>query len=194
MLCRASALVARGTTGLRTAMPIREMNRSLDRRGVEAIDTSFETSSVYEVVIGPQRIELALRELSAPIVKRYPIADAFAPWCSWDTAWVAEDDGKIVGFAAVEYEAWHARLVLWHVYVTRSQRRTGVGRALLAQVEAHGLARGAHRVWLETTNVNVPGIAAYAQLGYTLCGLDVTEYDTLPYADEAAVYLAKRLA
>lgn len=39
----------------------------------------------------------------------------------------------------------------------------------------------------------MPGIAAYAQLGYTLCGLDVTEYDTLPYADEAAVYLAKSL-
>lgn len=169
------------------------MNRARDRRGVEAIDTSFETSSIFAVVIGPQRIELAQRDLPAAIVKRYPIADAFAPWCSWDTAWVAEDDGRIVGFAAVEYEAWHARLVLWHLYVTRSHRRTGVGRALLAQVEADGLARGAQRVWLETTNVNVPGIAAYTQLGYTLCGLDVTEYDTLPYADEAAVYLAKRL-
>ena len=48
-------------------------------------------------------------------------------------------------------------------------------------------------VWLETTSVNVPGIAAYARLGYVLCGADVTVYDTLPYADEAAIYLAKSL-
>jgi len=190
---RPFAYGCRSLAALRRAMPIREMNRSKDRRGVEALDTSFETSKVYEVVTGPQRLELALRDLPVPIVKRYPIADAFAPWCSWDTAWVAEEAGTIVGFAAVEYEAWHARLVLWHVYVTRSHRRTGVGRALLAQVEVHGRERGAQRVWLETTNVNVPGIAAYARLGYTLCGLDVTEYDTLPYADETAVYLAKGL-
>jgi GNAT superfamily N-acetyltransferase len=174
-------------------MTIREMDRTRDRRGVEAIDTSFETPAIFDVVASAQRLELALRALREPIVKRYPIADAFAPWCSWDTAWVAEDAGTIVGFAAVEYEAWHARLVLWHVYVTRAHRRTGVGRALLAQVESHGLARGARRGWLETTNVNVPGIAAYQRLGYSLCGLDVTEYDTLPYADETAVYLTKRL-
>jgi GNAT superfamily N-acetyltransferase len=172
---------------------IREMNRKADRRGVEAIDTSFETSSLFDVVATDRRLDLVERALPSARVKRYPIADAFAPWCSWDTAWVAEHDGEIVGFAAVEYEAWHARLVLWHIYVTRSVRRTGVGRALLAQVEAHGRARGARRVWLETTNVNVPGIAAYTRLGYTLCGLDITEYDTLPYADEAAIYLSKQL-
>ena len=57
------------------AMPIREMNRAKDRRGVEAIDTSFETPKVYEVVAGAQRLELALRDLPAPILKRYPIAD-----------------------------------------------------------------------------------------------------------------------
>jgi ribosomal protein S18 acetylase RimI-like enzyme len=178
---------------LRRSMTIREIDRTRDRRGVDTIDTSFETSAIYDVVTGQHRLELVLRSLATPIVKRYPIADAFAPWCSWDTAWVAEAAGAIVGFAAVEYEAWHARLVLWHLYVTRTHRRTGVGRALLAQAEAHGVARGARRVWLETTNVNVPGIAAYTRLGYSLCGLDVTEYDTLPYADETAVYLAKRL-
>ncbi len=174
-------------------MTIREMNRQADRRGVEAIDTSFETATVLELTAGKLHLELAPRALDRPLSKRYPIADAFAPWCTWDTAWVAEDAGTIVGFAAVEYEAWHARLVLWHIYVTRSHRRTGVGRALLAKVEDHGRALGARRVWLETTNVNVPGIAAYERLGYALCGLDHTEYDTLPYANETALYLAKRL-
>lgn len=169
------------------------MDRKADRRGVETIDTAFETTSIYDVVVGPRQIGLFERPLPAPRVKRYPIGDAFAPWCTWDTAFVAEDDGQIVGFAAVEYEAWHARLVLWHLYVTVRHRRTGVGRALLARCEDNGRDRGAERVWLETTNVNVPGIAAYERLGYALCGLDHTVYDTLPYADEAALYLAKPL-
>lgn len=174
-------------------MTIREMNRKADRRGVEAIDTAFQTASIYDVVVGARRIELVERSLPEPRTKRYPIADAFAPWCTWDTAYVAEDAGEIVGFAAVEYEPWHARLVLWHLYVAARHRRTGVGRALLARCEDDGRARGAQRVWLETTNVNVPGIAAYERLGYSLCGLDHTVYDTLPYADETAVYLAKPL-
>jgi len=111
----------------------------------------------------------------------------------WETAFPAGDGGGGLAFAAVEYEAWHARLVLWHLYVTRTRRREGFGRALLAQVEAHGRAVGAHTVWLETTSANVPGVLAYERLGYALCGADVTVYATLPYADEAALYLTRSL-
>ena len=163
-----------------------------DRAGVEALDTSFETSTVYDVIVTPQRLELSPRSLVKPLVKRYPIADAFAHWAQWDAGFVA-DDGGIVGFAAVAFEAWHARLVLWHLYVAPARRGGGIGRALMARVEDHGRGLRAKRVWLETSNVNVPGIAAYGKLGYALCGADVTLYDGLPYADEAAIYLAKLL-
>jgi ribosomal protein S18 acetylase RimI-like enzyme len=171
---------------------IREMDRRSDRRGVEAIDTSFTTSVIFDVTVTPRRVELVERTLATPLTKRYPIADAFAAWSTWDTAFVADDAG-ICGFAAVEYEAWHARLVLWHLYVSPERRRSGIGRALLARVEAHGRSCHAAQVWLETSNVNVPGIAAYERLGYALCGLDRTEYATLPYANESAIYLAKPL-
>jgi len=174
------------------AITIREMTDA-DRAGVMAIDTSFETSSIYDVVTSPRSFELVERTLATPLVKRYPIEDAFAHWAQWDTAWVALDGTTIVGFASVEYVAWHARLVLWHFYVSPPYRRAGTGRALLAKVEDHGRSLGALRVWLETSNVNVPGIAAYARLGYTLVGGDVSMYDDLPYADEKAVFLAKRL-
>jgi GNAT superfamily N-acetyltransferase len=172
---------------------IREVDRKADRRSISAIDTSFETQTIYEVAVSPHSLGLVERTAASPVRKHYPMADAFAPWSTWDTGWVAEQDGAAVGFAGVEFEAWHARLVLWHLYVARSHRRSGIGRALLERVEQHGRSRGARRVWLETTSVNVPGIAAYARLGYTLVGVDTSVYDTLPYEDEAAVYLAKRL-
>ena len=172
---------------------IRAVNRRADQRAVSAIDTSFETSTIFEVDASARELRLVEKTLAAAKTKRYPMADAFAQWSTWDTGWVAEDAGIVVGFAGVEFEPWHARLVLWHLYITRDRRREGIGRALIAKVEDHGRRVGAHRIWLETTSVNAPGIAAYERLGFALCGVDKTLYDTLPYADEAAVYLSKTL-
>lgn len=173
-------------------MLIRDMHPESDRAAVERIDTAFETSVVFELVVGARSLELVERTLETPLVKRYPIADAFAFWASWDRGWVAEDGG-IVGFAAVEYEAWHRRLVLWHLYVTRERRGEGIAGALLERVESYGRELGARRVWLETSTVNVPGVAAYARLGYALCGADETLYEATPMESERAIYLSKAL-
>ncbi|HVK84411.1 MAG TPA: GNAT family N-acetyltransferase [Kofleriaceae bacterium] len=174
-------------------MPItfRELDRATDRRAVEAIDTSFETSTVYDLVTTPRRIELVERALERPLVKRYSIAEVFAGWARWDTGWVAEDDG-IQGFATVEYEPWHARLILWFLYISPPWRRRGVGRGLLERVEDYGREVGATHVWLETSNVNVPGITAYTRLGYDLCGADRLYYGAY-MPGETAIYLAKML-
>jgi ribosomal protein S18 acetylase RimI-like enzyme len=171
---------------------IREMTDA-DRPGVEALETVFETPVIYDVVVSPRRIELVEKQLEKPLVKRYDIEDAFASWALWDTAWVADDGGVIVGFAAAQYVAWHVRCVLWHLYVTPAWRGQGIARALVERVEAHGRACGATHVWLETSNVNVPGIAAYERLGYALCGADVLFYENMPYEQERALYFAKRL-
>jgi len=176
----------------RRPFAIREMDRINDRPGVEALDTSFQTTTVFDVIVTPRRIELVEHALPAPLVKRYPIQEIFAHWATWETGLVA-DDGTICGFAAIEYEVWHRRLVLWHLYVALERRREGIGRALLARVEQHGRQLGARRVWLETSNVNAPGIAAYARLGYTLCGADATFYEATPAASETAIYLSKPL-
>ena len=168
------------------------MDRAVDRPGVAALDTSFRTASMFDVVVTPRRIELVEKVLSAPLIKHYPIDDVFASWATWQTGFVA-DDGNICGFAAVEYEGWHRRLVLWHLYVAPERRRGGIGRARLARVEQHGREVGARRVWLETSNVNAPGIAAYARLGYTLCGADTTLYEATPASAETALYLSKPL-
>jgi ribosomal protein S18 acetylase RimI-like enzyme len=173
------------------AVTIRELDLAADRTGVEAIDTSFETASIFDLVATPRRIELVERRLDQPMVKRYSIAEVFAPWASWDTGWVAEEEG-IRGFAAVEYEAWHRRLVLWFLYIAPGFRRQGVGRQLLARAESYGRTRGATHVWLETSNVNVPGVTAYERLGYALCGAD-TLYYTQYMPGETAIHLAKRL-
>src|SRR6185503_13837800 len=173
---------------------IREMDRSRDRTGVEAIDTAFETDVVFDLVTTARRIELVERRLDRPMTKRYAMGEPFASWARWDRAWVAEDAARtgpsaICGFAAAAHEEWHARIVLWFLYVAPAWRRRGVARALLGEVDAYGRSDGATHVWLETQNVNVPGIAAYERLGYSLCGADSLFYgNDMP--GEAAVFLA----
>lgn len=172
-------------------MTIRELDRTGDRRAVEAIDTSFETATVFDVVTLQRGVQLVERELETPLVKRYSIAEVFAGWARWDVGWVA-DEGGVRGFATVEYEPWHGRLILWFLYIAPEWRRRGVGRALLERVEAYGCEVGATHVWLETSNVNVPGIAAYERLGYSLCGADRLYYGAY-MPGETAIYLAKVL-
>jgi GNAT superfamily N-acetyltransferase len=170
---------------------VRELDRVRDRRGVEAIDTTFETASIFDVVTGSRSIELVERKLEQPMRKRYSIGEIFAGWARWDHGWVA-DDGGVRGFACVEYEAWHQRLILWFLYIAPAWRRRGVGRALLERVEQHGKDIGATHVWLETSNVNVPGVAAYNRLGYALVGADRLYYGAY-MPGESAIYMAKVL-
>src|SRR5262245_34790106 len=158
---------------------IRAIDRAADRRGIEALDTSFETATVFDVVTTARAIELVERRVDPPRVKRYSIGEIYAAWAEWDTGWVAVDDaaGKtIVGVATCGHEAWHQRVVLWHLYIAPAHRRHGVGRALIERVEAHARGLGASHVWIETSNVNVPGVAAYERLGYGLCGADTELY------------------
>ena len=173
------------------AIRIRELDRKTDREAVEAIDTSFETATIFELVTAARRIDLVERTLAAPMTKRYSIAEVFAPWARWDRGWVA-DDGGVRGFATVEHEPWHGRINLWFLYIAPAWRRRGVGRLLLERVEEHGREVGATHVWLETSNVNVPGVRAYERLGYALCGAD-TRYYGQYMPDETAIYLAKSL-
>jgi len=173
------------------AITIRDLDRTSDRKAVEAIDTAFETTTVFDLVTTDRRIDLVERTLEAPLVKRYSIGEVFAHWARWDTGWVA-DDGGVHGFAAVEHEEWNARLTLWFLYIAPAWRRRGVGRALIERVEAHGREVGANHVWIETSSVNVPGVHAYERLGYSLCGADRTHYG--PYMPgETAIFLSKSL-
>ena len=160
-----------------------------DAAGIAAIDTAVQTTNVLAASAGPQGI--VLRSVPQTVSKRFTLDDLGDPGRPWDTAWVAVDGARIVGFAAVGFQAWNRRLVLWHFYVDAARRGQGLGRRLMGAVLDHAGAAGARHVWLETSNHNPPGVAAYQALGFALTGLDITLYDGTPSEGEFALFLSR---
>ena len=85
-------------------------------------------------------------------------------------AFVAEDGGRLVGFAITMEVPASLRLArLWQIrdlFVLPTHRRLGVARALLASVRAAATASGALRLVVQTEEDNVPALRLYADSGY----------------------------
>jgi ribosomal protein S18 acetylase RimI-like enzyme len=170
---------------------IRDARLPDDAAAIEAIDTSFATDVVFDVEADGDGFALRERRLSAPLAKRFPLDDVRSDERPWSHGFVAEDGGVCMGFAAAGFEAWNRRLVLWHLYVHPTGRGRGVGRRLVERVADLGRELGARHIWLETSNLNAPGVAAYRALGFSLTGIDATLYDGTPAEGEIALFFSR---
>jgi GNAT superfamily N-acetyltransferase len=162
-----------------------------DAEGVRAIDTSFTTDRVYRFARERGGLGFALALLTRePLTKSYELP-ADDPG---EGAFVAEDEGAIVGFACVEPPAWSGRAAVSHLYVAPSHRGHGVGRGLLDALDAHAHAAGARCLFVETQNVNYPAVRFYLACSFALVGLDQSFYDPIEHPGEIALFLVRSLA
>jgi ribosomal protein S18 acetylase RimI-like enzyme len=180
------------------AVTIRRYDASRDRAAVRALDRSYTTSTVYDVSRDAHSITLVERELPTPLTRTPPIDDELDDdQPSWDVAWVAiptsPGSSGLLGFAASSYQRWNRRMAVQHLYVDAAARRLGIASALIGHVGADASAHGAIHVWLETSNLNYPAIAAYRRMGFVLCGLDLCMFDGTESSGEVAVYMSRSL-
>ena len=172
---------------------VRDARLPADAAAMVAIDTSFTTDVVFDVEATDDGFALVERKLRAPLTKRFPMDDLSDRDRQWSHAFIAEADGACVGFAAAGFESWNRRLVLWHLYVQPRMRGRGVGRRLVDEVAKLGRELGARSLWLETSNLNAPGVAAYRALGFSLTGIDLTLYEGTPAEGEIALFFSRPL-
>jgi ribosomal protein S18 acetylase RimI-like enzyme len=170
---------------------IREARLPGDAAAIEQIDTSFTTDVVLDVAATGDGFTLRERRLAAPLTKRFPLDDVGALERPWSHGFLAETDGACVGFAACGFEPWNRRLTLWHLYVQPVARGRGIARSLVKRIADLGRELGARHLWLETSDLNVPGVAAYRALGFALTGIDTTLYDATPADGEIALFFSK---
>jgi ribosomal protein S18 acetylase RimI-like enzyme len=173
---------------------IRPISLPADQRAILQLDTSFTTERIYRVHATSTSFTLTEEAVAPPLQKAFVLEHEFGADRMWEHGLVAEDQGRLVGFAAVRLEHWNRRAALWHLYVAPQQRGSGLGRRLLVAAESYARTSQARCLWLETSNVNYPAIQFYRQVGFTLCGLDQTLY--APDGDaagETALYFVKNL-
>jgi ribosomal protein S18 acetylase RimI-like enzyme len=86
--------------------------------------------------------------------------------------WVAEDEGRLVGFAVVEFaERVDGKIAyIQTVEVLAQQRGHGVGGELLRRVEGSARAAGAGALWLHVDTQNIGAIRLYEAHGYSCVG------------------------
>jgi len=91
--------------------------------------------------------------------------------------WVAEVDGRIVGFAIADLR----RSNVWALFVDPEHERRGIGRALHDRMMSWFLAQpGVERVWL-TTDPATRAAAFYRAAGWRECGLDASGEQRFEY-------------
>ena len=85
------------------------------------------------------------------------------PWARLRAA--RDEEGRLVGYALF----WHVvdEVHLLNVAVAISERRRGVGRALMHDVIAYARAHDVARILLEARAGNAPAIALYDAFGFT---------------------------
>ena len=169
---------------------IREFDAARDAEAVKRLDTSYSTDQMYVVRREGDGILLEPQPLDAPRRKRFPV-DLDADECEHGR--VAVLDGELRGFIAWDLEEWNQRMRIWHCYVDLPYRRRGCGRMLMDAALAWAKSAGAVTAWLETSQLNHPGIVAYRRFGFEICGFDTTLYRGTSAEGETAVYMARLL-
>jgi [ribosomal protein S18]-alanine N-acetyltransferase len=93
-------------------------------------------------------------------------------------AWVAEEDGKMTGFAIVEWARQGNWLTayLQTIEMLPEYRGRGAGRELLVRVEQAARKAGAVVLWLHVDEANAPAIRLYESHGFTRTGREEHYY------------------
>jgi ribosomal protein S18 acetylase RimI-like enzyme len=76
-------------------------------------------------------------------------------------------DDEIIGVATYRIRDDECEVVAIEAY----QERRGIATALMDEIRARARRAGCRRLWLVTTNDNVPAIAFYQRWGMDLCAL-----------------------
>ncbi|MGO9959980.1 MAG: N-acetyltransferase family protein [Solirubrobacteraceae bacterium] len=116
-------------------------------------------------------VELAEYERAPDQVTGSPqmLADALFGQEPCAEALVAEIDGAAAGFALFHgtFSTWECRPGIWleDLYIPLAHRRSGVGRALLAQLSALAVNRGCPRLEWCALDWNAPALDFYQRVG-----------------------------
>lgn len=88
---------------------------------------------------------------------------------------IALPNGRLVAHGAVDFRKSPDFGELWMLSVHETLQSIGLGRRLIAALEAHVIHRGLPRARLSVEHDNPRAVRLYLRLGYVACGPSVVE-------------------
>jgi ribosomal protein S18 acetylase RimI-like enzyme len=101
--------------------------------------------------------------------------------------WIAEQDGRMTGFAIVEWsrECDETVAYIQTLEISPEARQRGIGTELLRRLESSARSAGADLIWLHVDAENVTAIHLYESHGY---GYESREENYYPNRRPALIY------
>jgi ribosomal protein S18 acetylase RimI-like enzyme len=121
-----------------------------------------------------QKTDIIFRQVKLPrsVQVRYPRNPHVLSedWEERDGILIASMDSNIVGYASLMNNMAPNSTWVTDLVVSRSQRRQGIGTALLIASQDWALQKKKRRIILEMQPKNFPAISLAQKLGFDLCG------------------------
>lgn len=122
----------------------------------------------YVPIIGQAQTDYMLAKFQSSPAISLQIADGYQYF-------VAKVDGVAAGYFAIVPNRGQRRALLSKIYVTQQHRGAGLGKAILAFVEAHCASMGIRELWLTVNRNNTGSINFYQHVGFTVAGVVVQD-------------------
>jgi L-amino acid N-acyltransferase YncA len=125
-----------------------------------AVLTELWNTFIRDTFVTFNSAEKTVAEVAATIEARQAAGHGFL---------LAEDGARLAGFATYGQfrgGVGYARTMEHTVLLAPAARGRGVGRALMAALEAHAHASGAHSMFAGVSAANPEGVAFHAAIGY----------------------------
>jgi len=102
---------------------------------------------------------------------------------------VAEEDGKIVGYSRMHLYRWNNSAYIISLLVDAKHRRRGIGTQFLKTMEDFARENKSRVLMFDASPENAPALQLYFKNGFRICG-----YNDKIYRDgKIALYIAKEL-
>jgi ribosomal protein S18 acetylase RimI-like enzyme len=138
-----------------------------------------------------------LAELSEPYVKRYDNLDHetlthYLELSQNDYSRGAYDEGHCVGIALAEPQFWNHSLHVREIHIAETHQRKGIGRMLLEAVSQKAHDSNFRTIVCETQSTNPDAIKFYRKMGFSIEGIDLSQYSNKDFPDgEIAIFMKK---
>lgn len=155
------------------------------RYHIEKTETDYHTS-----------ISLNLQELEEPYQKRwYPEIEndeRYSQIVKGGLSAGVYEDGKLLGIAIAEKQAWNRTLWIWEFHIEPEYRGMGLGKQLMSHMVDIGRKAGCRVMLCETQNTNVPAIRFYRSVGFEIGAIDLSYYTNRDLTEyEVAVFMKR---